>query len=110
MTARFILTDYVDRALDSAEYEKLDDGTFAGRMPACPGAVAVGSTLRACEVEPRSVLEDWILVGLKLGHTLPIIDGIDLYRESVREPMEAVSATGFRPRASSPRLRRPVLR
>ncbi len=90
MTARFILTDYVDRALDTAEYDKLDDGTFAGRVPACPGAIAFGTTLRACEAELRSVLEDWILVGLKLGHTLPIIDGIDLNQEPVREPVEAL--------------------
>ncbi len=90
MTARFILTDYVDRALDTAEYDKLDDGTFAGRVPACPGAIAFGTTLRACEAELRSVLEDWILVGLKLGHTLPIIEGIDLNQEPVREPVEAL--------------------
>ncbi len=90
MTARFILTDYVDRALDTAEYDKLDDGTFAGRVPACPGAIAFGTTLRACEAELRSVLEDWILVGLKLGHTLPIIEGIDLNQEPVSEPVEAV--------------------
>jgi hypothetical protein len=31
-----------------------------------------------CRVELRSVLEDWILVGLKLGHTLPVIAGIDI--------------------------------
>jgi hypothetical protein len=27
---------------------------------------------------PSSTLEDWIIVGLKLGHILPVIDGIDL--------------------------------
>jgi hypothetical protein len=29
----------------------------------------------------RSALEDWVLVGLKLGHTLPVIAGIDLNQE-----------------------------
>ncbi len=72
VAARFILTDYVDQALAQAEYDKLDDGSFAGRIPACPGAIAFGPTLRACEEELRSVLEDWILVGLK-----PLLEPVD---------------------------------
>jgi len=32
--------------------------------------------LRECEDELRSVLEDWVLVGLKLGHDLPIPNGV----------------------------------
>jgi hypothetical protein len=43
--------------------------------------VAFGSTLRECEEELRSTLEDWILVGLKLKHPLPVIADIDLNRE-----------------------------
>ena len=39
---------------------------------------AFGETLRACEQELRSTLEDWILVGLRLGHKLPRLAGIDL--------------------------------
>ncbi len=90
MKAHFILTDYINRAMTYAAYDKLDDGTFAGRIPPCPGVVAFAPTLSACEMELRSTLEDWILVGLKLGHTLPVIDGIDLNREPRREPVEAV--------------------
>jgi len=64
-----------------AIYDKLEDGTFAGRIPLCPGVVAFGNTLRECEEELRSTLEEWILVGLKLGHPLPVLAGIDLNRE-----------------------------
>ncbi len=35
------------------------------------GVLAFSSTLRDCEEELRSTLEDWIFVGLKLGHSLP---------------------------------------
>ena len=90
MVARFILTDYVSQALAQAVYDKLEDGTFAGRIPLCVGVVAFGTTLQECEVELRSTLEDWILVGLKLGHSLPVIDGIDLNKEPQHEPVEAV--------------------
>ncbi len=90
MAVRFILTDYVSQAMAKAIYDKLEDGTFAGRIPLCVGVVAFGKTLLECEEELRATLEDWILVGLKLGHPLPIIDDIDLNREPQREPVEAL--------------------
>lgn len=90
MTVRFVLTDYVDGALDMAVYDKLDDGTFAGNVPDCPGAIAFGSTLRACENELKSTLEDWIVMGLRLGHRLPIIAGIDLNVEPAHGTLESV--------------------
>ena len=76
---KFVLSEYIVRAMMLAEYDKLEDNSYAGRIPACKGVIAFGSTLRECEEELRSVLEDWILVGLKLKYSLPVIEGIDLY-------------------------------
>lgn len=90
MTVRFILSDYVDQAIAQALYDKLEDDTFAGRIPACKGVVAFGLTLPECEDELRSTLEDWILLGLKLKHSLPVIDGIDLNEEPILEPMDTL--------------------
>jgi predicted RNase H-like HicB family nuclease len=87
---RFILTGYVEQAMAQAVYDKLDDGTFAGRIPLCKGVIAFGATLRECEDELRSTFEDWVLVGLKLGHALPVIADIDLNREPTREPLGAM--------------------
>jgi hypothetical protein len=78
MAVQFVLTGYVDEALDQAVYDKLDDGTFAGRIPACPGAIALGDSLRRCEAELHSTREDWLHVGLRSGHRLPVLGGIDL--------------------------------
>jgi predicted RNase H-like HicB family nuclease len=90
MSANYILSDYIDRAMANAEYDKLEDGSFAGGIAPCKGVVAFGTTLKVCEDELRSTLEDWILVGLKLGHSLPIVDGIDLNKEPEYEPLEAM--------------------
>lgn len=90
MAVRFILTDYVNQLMAHAICDKLEDGTFAGRIPPCKGMVAFGTTLRECEDELHSTLEDWILVGLKLGHPLPVIAEIDLNREPIYEPVDAV--------------------
>ena len=54
-----------------AAYDKLDDATFSGKIPSCPGVIAFGATLRECEDELRSTLEDWILVGLRLAIACP---------------------------------------
>ncbi|MBH8566011.1 type II toxin-antitoxin system HicB family antitoxin [Nostoc sp. CENA67] len=85
-----MLSDYVHRAIAQAVYDKLEDGTFVGRIPACQGVVAFGLTLGECEDELRSTLEDWILLGLKLGHELPVIDSIDLNKEPSLEPMNTL--------------------
>ena len=90
MAIQFVPTEYVDRATASASYDKLEDGTFSGRIPSCKGVVTFGTTLRECENELRSTLEEWILLGLKLGHTLPVIDGIDLNQEPAHEPLDTV--------------------
>lgn len=89
MKARFILTDYVDQLMAHAVYDKPEDGTFAGRIPECKGVVAFGKTLRECEDELRSTLEDWILPGLKPGHPLPVIAELDL-NEMSYEPVDAM--------------------
>ena len=88
MAGKFILTDYMTHALAQASYDKLEDGTFAGRIAPCKGVVAFGATLQECLDELRSALEAWVLIGLKLGHRLPVMAGIDLNREPVREPVE----------------------
>ncbi len=72
------LTSYIEAAMAKADYEKLEDGTYGGEIPGLEGVIAFGPTLRQCEEELRSTLEDWILLGFHLGHTLPVIADIDL--------------------------------
>ena len=87
---RYILSDYVKQAMSEAVYDKLEDDTFVGRIPPCKGVLAFGTTLRECEDELQSTLEDWILIGLKFGHSLPVIGDIDLNKEPTRETVEAL--------------------
>ncbi len=51
----------------------MDDGTYAGKIPIYAGMFAFVKTLRERENELHSTLEDWILVGLRKGHMLPIM-------------------------------------
>jgi predicted RNase H-like HicB family nuclease len=79
-----MLTKYIEQAMRQAHYEAMEDGRFFGSIARCKGAWAEGATLEECRDELQRVLEDWILLGLHLGHKLPVIDGINLNR-SVRK-------------------------
>jgi len=88
--AMYILTEYLDQAMAQAAYEKLDDGKYGGRIPSCPGVIAFAASQDECSKELRSTLEDWVLLGMKLAHPLPVIAGIDLNREPVHEPVDTL--------------------
>jgi len=87
---RFVLTEYVEHLMAEAVYDKLEDGTYSGRIPDCVGVVAFGKTLKECEEELRSTLEDWIWLGLRMGHVLPVVAGIDLNIRLGDERMESL--------------------
>lgn len=90
MNTGYILSDYLEQAMASATYDKLDDGSFAGRIPPCTGVVAFGTTLMECERLLRSTLEDWLVLGLRLGHPIPVLAGLDLNGDPARERLDTV--------------------
>jgi predicted RNase H-like HicB family nuclease len=73
-----MLTEYIDKAMSKAVYEKLEDGTYCGKIPDCLGTIAFEGTLYQCQNELRSVLEGWLLVKIRHGDQIPIIEDIDL--------------------------------
>jgi predicted RNase H-like HicB family nuclease len=73
-----MLQEYLDNAMKEAVYDKLEDGSYSGKIPICPGIIAFGETLYKCQKELCSVLEGWIIVKLRHGDQLPVISGIDL--------------------------------
>jgi hypothetical protein len=46
MAVRFVLTDYLNQAMAQAVYDKLEDGSFSGRIPACTDVVAFRDSLK----------------------------------------------------------------
>ncbi|QWR77640.1 type II toxin-antitoxin system HicB family antitoxin [Candidatus Magnetomonas plexicatena] len=90
MQRHYVISDYIEGALENAVYDKLEDGSFSGRIPLCTGVIAFATTLRVCESELRSTLEDWIYVGLKMNHKLPVICGIDLNKEPTCDTVGAL--------------------
>lgn len=74
-----MLTDYVEAAMRRAKYELLNDNEgFFGRIPGFKGVWANEPTLEGCREELKSVLEDWILIRVRAGLSLPIINKLNL--------------------------------
>ena len=74
-----MLTAYINAAMRKAHYEILPNGEgYFGKIECLEGVWANADTLEACREELKEVLEEWILLGLKMGHSVPAIEGIDL--------------------------------
>lgn len=66
-----MLTRYVEEALLRAKYERVDDGHWAATVPGLRGVIGVGATWEACRRELREVVEEWILVRVSRGLSIP---------------------------------------
>ncbi len=73
-----MLLEYLHSAMRLAKYELLADGTYYGEIPGFDGVWAQAETLEDCRNELQSALEDWLILGLRLGHSLPEVAGIRL--------------------------------
>ena len=73
-----MLTAYIIAAMRRARYKILEDNTYYGEIPGFKGVLANAETLEDCRQLLQEVLEDWLVLGIKLGHELPVIDSIRL--------------------------------
>ncbi len=74
-----MLTEYIQAAMREAHYEILPDGEgYFGKINGLEGVWANAGALEDCREELREVLEEWLLLGLKMGHSIPAVGGIDL--------------------------------
>jgi predicted RNase H-like HicB family nuclease len=63
--------------------EMPEEEGFYGSIPDLQGVWANAPTLEECREELRQVLEEWLVLGLRKGHPIPEIDGINFNIEEV---------------------------
>jgi predicted RNase H-like HicB family nuclease len=73
-----VLISYIHAAMRLAKYDILEDGKYHGETPGFSGVWAEAADLESCREELQSALEDWLVLGLRMGHKLPVVDGIQL--------------------------------
>jgi predicted RNase H-like HicB family nuclease len=73
-----MITEYLHEAMRRAQYKILEDGTYFGWVEELPGVWSNDTNLSGCQQELQTVIEDWLLLGLKLGHHITPLGNIDL--------------------------------
>lgn len=68
-----MISRYVTKALERATYRLLEDGSFAATVPGLRGVIATGGTLEACRRDLEEVIEEWVLVRVARGLTIPAL-------------------------------------
>ena len=69
------LYGYIESAMSMARYKLLEKGRFYGSIPGFRGVWADAASLDACRRELHEVLEDWIVLKLRDGDSLPKAGG-----------------------------------
>ncbi|NEQ39869.1 MAG: type II toxin-antitoxin system HicB family antitoxin [Okeania sp. SIO3I5] len=78
-----MIQEYLQKAMETANYEILESEGFYGSIPSANGVWATGNTLEECRQELLEVLEEWVLIGVAMNHPLPEFHGVSLKVESV---------------------------
>ena len=78
-----MLMEYTQKALEAAEYKKLEDGTWFAEIPGFEGVWANGKKVEECRRELVEVLEEWIMLKLRDGDPLPVLSGLELKVQEV---------------------------
>lgn len=74
-----MLADYIDKAMEVAIYEIIEDEeSYWGEIPGLQGVWARHVTLEGCRRELREALSDWLALRLRLGLPIPVLAEIDL--------------------------------
>jgi len=73
-----MLIEYIQGALENAEYKKLEDGTWFAEIPGFEGVWANSKTVEECRKELMEVLEEWVILKLRDGDPVPQVKGVEI--------------------------------
>jgi predicted RNase H-like HicB family nuclease len=70
------LDEYIDAAVSTARFERIESGQkFYAEVPGFRGVWAEGPTRQEAARELREVLNGWIELQLERGYELPLVQG-----------------------------------
>ncbi len=70
-----MLNEYIQKALLDTKYKILDDGTWFAEIPGFEGVWANAKTVEECRQELIDVLEEWVILKLRDGDSIPEVQG-----------------------------------
>lgn len=69
---------YINTAIQKACYKQLEDGNWFAEIPGFTGVWANGEPVEECRTELPEVLEEWLLLKIRNGDSLPAADGAEI--------------------------------
>lgn len=73
-----MLFEYIQGALEKAEYKRLEDGAWFAEIQGFEGVWANGKTVEDCRKELMEVLEEWLILKLRDGDPIPVVKDIEI--------------------------------
>jgi predicted RNase H-like HicB family nuclease len=73
-----MLSEYIQKALEKAQYRLLDDKTWFADIPGFEGVWANSKTVEECRHELMEVLEEWIVLKIRDRDPIPEIEGVEI--------------------------------
>jgi predicted RNase H-like HicB family nuclease len=73
-----MLVEYIQGALEDAEYKRLENGTWFAEIPGFKGVWANGKTVEECRKELVEVLEEWLILKLRDADPVPLVKGYEI--------------------------------
>ena len=97
-----MFAEYLDKAMQGAEYELIEDGTYFGSIPGFPGVWGNAKTLEACRRDLLGALEGWLLLKLwDNDDDIPVLGKLSLTPKRIRSAKQIESPTPSRNRKAS---------
>jgi len=85
-----MLFEYIHKALEKARYKQLEDKSWFSEITGFKGVWANGRTVEECRKELSEVLEEWLLLKIRDGDSIP---QIKQFKIRIREVANIVRLT-----------------
>ena len=73
-----MLQQYIQKALEKAQYKLLEDGTWFAEVPGFQGAWANAKSVEECRQELIEVMEEWLILKIRDRDPIPEIEGVSI--------------------------------
>lgn len=68
-----MVSEYIQAALELAEYDTLEDGSYVATVEGLRGVIAIGDSIEECRRDLIEVIEGWIALRIRFGAKIPMI-------------------------------------
>lgn len=73
-----MIIEYIQKALEGAQYKLLNDGTWFAEIPGFEGVWANAKIVEECRQELMEVLEEWLILKIRDRDPIPKIEGVEI--------------------------------